>query len=402
VGGLVPLAVGWYVRARRTGPLDFRHAAPVAGLFAVALCFKEHAVVLPVLIVLAELLLVDEGAAPRVRLERLLPTLLGLGAVLVAFWTIRTMVTGGFVGRDILPAFRGGHPTTRLLTALGVVPEYLRLLLFPLQLSADYNPQQIPILDHFTTRAFDGVVVLVLLVAMIAWAWRRHRVLAFGLCWTAVALLPASNILVPTGVLLAERTLFLPSVGAMLAVSALLATLLPPPEPLPVGRARIAWAVIAVVVCLGLIRSALRQPVWRDNPTLFAQTAKDAPRSYKALAAHGVMLLEAGQDEAGERVYRQALELYRDDPNMFADLGNWYLRKNRCDDALAMYRRVLELVPDHWAATSRSILCLTRVGRLDEARRMAVVAVRRGDEGAAPKLIYVDSLIAVKRGAATR
>jgi len=331
-----------------------------------------------------------------------LPVLLGLAAVLVAFWTIRTMVTGGLVGRDILPAFRGGDRATRLFTALGVVPEYLRLLLFPLHLSADYNPQQIPILSHFSLRAFDGLVALTLLALVTVWSWRRHPVVAFGICWAAVTLLPVSNILIPTGVLLAERTLFLPSVGVMLAVAGLLATLLPAPEPLPAGRARFAWGAVAVLAALGLIRSAVRQPVWRDNPTLFAQTAKDAPRSYKALAAHAVMLFEAGQDEAGEREYRQALTLYRDDPNMFADLGDWYLRKNRCEDALAAYQRVLELVPDHWAATSRTILCLTRVGRLAEARRMAEVAVRRGDDGAAAKLAYVDSLIAQPRAPVSR
>jgi Flp pilus assembly protein TadD len=113
------------------------------------------------------------------------------------------------------------------------------------------------------------------------------------------------------------------------------------------------------------------------------------------------MLFEAGQDAAGEQEYRRALELYRDDPNMFADLGDWYLRKNRCEDALGMYQRVLELVPDHWSATSRTILCLTRVGRLEEARRLAEVAVRRGDEGATAKLAYVDSLIA-QRSPVTR
>ena len=402
VGALVALAVGWYVRARGAGALGVRQAAPVAAWFGIALCFKEHAVMLPVLVVLAELLLVEEQVTLRVRFERLLPVLLGLVTVLVAFWTVRTMVTGGLVGRDILPVFRAGDPGTRLLTALGVMPEYVRLLLFPVHLSADYNPEQIPILHQFNTRAFDGLVVLALVAAALVWSWRRHPVVAFGICWTVITLLPVSNILLPTGVLLAERTLFLPSVGAMLAVTGLLATVLPAPEPRPAGRARVAWSVAAVVVCLGLIRSALRQPVWRDNATLFAQTAQDAPRSYKALAAHAVMLLEAGEDEAGEREYRQALELYRDDPNMFADLGDWYLRKNRCHEALAMYQRVLELVPAHWAATSRTILCLTRVGRLTEARRMAEVAVRRGDEGAAAKLAYVDSVIAAQGRPVTR
>ena len=42
-----------------------------------------------------------------------------------------------------------------------------------------------------------------------------------GIAWTAVALLPVSNLILPTGILLAERTLYLASVGAMLAVAGL-------------------------------------------------------------------------------------------------------------------------------------------------------------------------------------
>lgn len=103
VGALVPLAVAWYVRARRRGPLGVRDGAPPALLYAIALCFKEHAVVLPALIVLAELLLQEEPITPRVRIERMRPVLLGLTAVLVVFWTVRTMVTGGLVRRDFFP-----------------------------------------------------------------------------------------------------------------------------------------------------------------------------------------------------------------------------------------------------------------------------------------------------------
>jgi Flp pilus assembly protein TadD len=141
----------------------------------------------------------------------------------------------------------------------------------------------------------------------------------------------------------------------------------------------------------------VRQPVWKDNATLFARTVVDAPRSYKAVAAHAVMLLEAGQEDRGEREYRRALALFPGDPNLFADLGDWYLRKGRCQEALDSYARVLALVPDHWAATSRTILCLVRLGRLSEARDAARIAARRGDEGAALKLAYVDSLIAARR-----
>jgi tetratricopeptide (TPR) repeat protein len=270
------------------------------------------------------------------------------------------------------------------------------LLLFPLHLSADYNPQQVRVL---TAAGWSGALggFLVLVAGWGAWLLRRRvPTVSFGLLWAAVTLFPVSNLLIPTGILLAERTLFLPSLGVLLAVGGAASGLLPGLQRQPARRRWLVFAGLWLVLAAWVIRSAVRQPVWKDNATLFARTLVDAPRSYKAVAAHAVMLLEAGQEVEGEREYRRALGLFPDDPNLFADLGDWYLRKGRCEEALDSYARVLALVPAHWAATSRTILCLIRLGRLAEAREAARVATRRGDEGASQKLAYVDSLIAAR------
>jgi tetratricopeptide (TPR) repeat protein len=304
------------------------------------------------------------------------------------------MVTGGLVGRDWHPAFRSGGAGVRVWTFLGVVPEYFRLLLFPAHLSADYNPQQIPVGVGPGPRQLLGIVLLLFLFAAIVWSWRRLPVFAFGILWGAVALVPVSNLLLPTGIFLAERTLFLPSVGVALALGAALAPWL---VQMPTWSPRLRRLVLAggsLVALAGIVRSAVRQSVWKDNATLFSRTAEDAPLSYRARAARAVLWLENGREAEGEKEYLAALALYRDDPNLFSDLGNYYVRQARYAEALPMYQRVLELVPDHWAATSRSILCLIQLGRLIEARQLAQVATRRGDEGAAGKLAYVDSLLA--------
>ncbi|MDZ4673377.1 MAG: hypothetical protein SGI84_02920 [Gemmatimonadota bacterium] len=397
VGLLLPLAVGWYLRARTGGPIGVRDGAIITLLYLAALCFKEHAVMLPALLVLAEFLLVRDPTPARARVARVLPLLLALGAVLVAFWFIRTNVTGGMVGRDILPAFRTGGTPTRLFTALGVVPQWVRLLLWPAHLSADYNPQELSILTAFGLRPFLGVMVILGFLGLAAGTARRHPVIAFGVLWVGVTLFPVSNLLLPTGILLAERTFLLPSVGMMLALAGAAAAWGPASTVGSTARLRPAAVLLGMVILAGLGWSAIRQRVWRDNPTLFAQTALDAPRSYKARAAHAVMLFEAGSDSAGEREYRTAISLYDQDPNIIADLGNWYLGKKRWQDALDMYTLVLAQVPDHWTATSRSILSLMNLDRLEEAQRLATVAAQRGDKGAAEKLAYVNKLLADRK-----
>ncbi len=394
VGLLLALGVGVYVRERGAGAVTVRAGVALTGLYLLALMAKEHALVFPALLVLAELLLVEHAVDLRTRFEKLIPLYLALGTVAISFWTVRTMVTGGTVGRDWHPAFRTGGFALRLWTSLGVMPEYVRLLLFPAHLSADYNPQAIPVATSAGPRQLLGIGVLLLLAVVVAWAWRRRPLVAFGVLWCALALFPVSNLLLPTGILLAERTLFLPSIGVALALGGAATLLLPRWDGWAPATRRLIVVALGVLALAGVARSAIRQPVWKDNATLFEQTALDAPTSYRARAARAVLWIENGREAEGEQEYRAALDLYRDDPNLFADFGNYYVRKARYAEALVLYQRVLELVPDHWSATSRSILCLIQLGRLDEARRLAQVATHRGDEGAAAKLAFVDSLLA--------
>src|SRR5205823_4699420 len=95
-----------------------------------------------------------------------------------------------------------------------------------------------------------------LMVALLLVAWRRGRKLeAFGLGWIGVALLPVANFLYPAGFYVAERTLYLPSAGLVLAATAALSRL-------PRERLRL---VVATLCLLGGIRTALRVPKWRDD-----------------------------------------------------------------------------------------------------------------------------------------
>ena len=58
-----------------------------------------------------------------------------------------------------------------------------------------------------------------ILVAATVLAWRRDRWLGFGLAWAIISLGPVANIAFASGIVLAERTLFFPSLGVALALA---------------------------------------------------------------------------------------------------------------------------------------------------------------------------------------
>src|SRR3989442_11992883 len=182
----------------------------------------------------------------------------------------------------------------RAWAMLAISLKWWRLLLCPVRLSADYNPAQVVVTTALTAR--HGLAALVWLAAGLA-AWRlRGSVpgVAAGLALPVLTILPLSNVIVPTEGVVAERTLYLPSWGVMLAVAALGASLRWPP------RAK-AWLLVLVLFA-GAGRSVARVPVWRDDQSFFAAQERDAPRSFPTLWLEGQEAFRLGKQARGERM----------------------------------------------------------------------------------------------------
>ena len=277
-----------------------------SALFLVlGLLSKENAAVAPALIGWAWVL----GLARPTR-ERMLRYGLSWVAIAVAYLAVRWIVLRPYEGFQNLAAqFLGQGPLAIRLTAIGAFVDAARLLILPLHLQADYSPmERVAITTPLDPRFLLGLLLFAGWAALLALAWRRGwRVEAYGLGWIAIAYLPVANLLFPHGVLVGERLLYLPSVGAALAAGAAL-------DRLP--RRAWAFAVIALAAAGG-VRSALRVPVWRNNGALALSMIADAPRSYRSWDYLGWELLWAGKNERALDSFRRAGQIYRADARVY-------------------------------------------------------------------------------------
>jgi protein O-mannosyl-transferase len=297
--------------ARRNGAgLRVRDWSLLGVLYAAAALFKETGLVLPGLLVLAELLLVQRDAP---LLRRVRETWLGyicLALVAVGVLLARRAVLGGEIaGTFTAEALQGVRGGGRALTMLAVVPQWARLLIWPAHLRADYSPQEFVSSTHFGGAELFGTLLLAAALVVVVLSWRRAPVVAFGLLWCAVALLPVSNVIVPTGVLLAERTLFLPSVGFMIAVGGAAAMVAARARGLLRRLGPAAIYACAVLVAASVARSVERERVWRNDPFLSVRTVQDAPRSFRAQRAYADVLFAIGQPQLALDAYARALAL---------------------------------------------------------------------------------------------
>jgi hypothetical protein len=389
---LLLIAVGVYTRNRLRGERpSIGGGLAISACYAAALFFKEHAIVLPALLVAVEAGLARETRPLRARLVAMRPLLLWQALVAVLYLAARATVKGdniaGFQPFIVFQALDLSY-ANRVLTMLGVVPEWLRLLLWPAHLTTEYAPPSIDVAQGPSVVQLPGLLLLVGILGLGVALWRRRgaaRVAGFGIAWLCITLLPTSNFVVPAGIILSERTLFLPSVGALFAigslvpfVSALIA------ESRSKGAVRngrvVAIAALTGILVMGSWRSVTRTTVWHDNERLFSQTVVDAPQSYRAHYMLGAWFFETGRKREGEHEYRRALALFPYDPFMAYNLAMQYQTSGMYDAAIPLYRWAFSIAPRFRQGEGRQNLafCLANANQPASAREQALLAMSFG------------------------
>ncbi len=160
------------------------------------------------------------------------------------------------------------------LTALKVIFRYLRLLVWPQSLSADYSYNQVKVFSWPLNRWEDleclaAAVVLAALAA--ALLWQRNREVTFFGGWFFGTLLPMANLLFFTGSIMAERFLYVPAIGFAGVATFLVFRL--------AGRRAVAILSLAVA-CLAA-RTIVRNRDWVSDETLFRAAVRVSPDSFK-------------------------------------------------------------------------------------------------------------------------
>lgn len=379
-----------YVRRRRSAELGPVAIVSIAFLYALACLSKEHGILLPLILVALEFFAVAElGASAservRLRLRAVAPLYVTLGLVGIAFIAARTVVLGELLGEKLLVPI---HGIGRLWMMLTVVPHWIRLLIWPAHLSADYGPQQISIPAGAGPEIALGALLLGAATALFLalgptdGATRDERTVArLGLLWATIMLVPVSNLF--SVMVLAERTLLMPSVGVMLVVGAGSSALWRRSRGSPRGAfMRGGLVTVALLlVAVGAIHSRRRQIVWTDDATLFARTVTDAPLSYRAQFFYGQSLFDQGRRAEGERHLKLAIALNPtiSDVSPLNYLATEYRDAGMCPQALPLYELAIANDADRPDVRYGLAACLLATGRVDDARRIAVEGVARGD-----------------------
>jgi tetratricopeptide (TPR) repeat protein len=427
------LAMHLHRRAAAGGARAAYRAGTLA-CFACALLSKESAMTLILILPVMDALCSTEGAdaplaRPRARLARDYLPLLG---VAVGYLMMRRAVLGGITIAEgaIAPLDNplvaittaplgervGATAAQAVMTAFAVIAEYARLLTWPALLSPDYSYNQIPLVTTaLDIRFVVGLALCTACIGGVVMLWRRSPLAAFGLAFLALTFSIVSNFVITIGTICAERLMYLPSAGALVA-AAMGAEWLTGNRPV---RRRVVVGMVAVLILLGASRTWTRNRDWHSEDTLWSAAVTAAPNSARVqseyariLMARGEDAAQAGRRDAAEQLYSQSqshfeasLKIYPSYSPAIEGLAMIHSLHDRFDDAIVLYERSLRAWPGNFAAltnwgaalwerarrTGARAAALHQQGRIADANEL----VREADAGSEKALDKIDRAIAM-------
>jgi len=335
------LAATFYLLALLVFVSSWREKHPWVTAGLVEVCYgcsvtsKQHGLTLPGALLLVDYFLLA-GHDWR-RMKRNWPTYATL---------VFLMMTGGFVVvREVLNVPSAGFSMREvtwkdyLFTQFRMYWIYLRLLAVPFGLNADYDIQPSRTLwQHFSWLALAGIVALV----GAAVRFRKQRPLvSCGVLLFFLTLFPTSSFY-PLLDYAAERRLYLPAIGFLLAALGLVVNRW--------GETRGVVVGLALVTAVYGAGTYQRNQVWADPLELWRDTSEKSPGKWRAFNNLGREYSDDGRFTEAAAAYQRAVELIPVNPanrenraELLSNLGSTYANRGLYTQALEIYQEALRL-----------------------------------------------------------
>lgn len=334
-----------YIAAGRR-VLSWRYLAALV-LFWLALLSKEMAVMLPVLAAVYSWLCEEKGA----RVAKAVPLFVLLG-LYVAY---RVFGLDVFVSQHQMRA----DTVTLASTAAAAVYDYTRLLVFPYPLKAYYL---LVWYGPLSAKALAGFAILIGAALLFAYFFVRGRkAAAFALAWTYIALAPVMNIGALGEFSIAERYLYIPSIGFSVLAGLCFSRALE-------GRhAKLAVAGLAVLVLVLGAMTVKRNALWSNDLDFFTEMARVAPTSAAVRGNLAHAYFNLGDIDAAISEMEKASSFVPGNPDLKIELGSYYFKAGRFNEAAAALGMGVRGRPGNEAAWNLLGVAYAETGRQEDA-----------------------------------
>ena len=329
----------------------------VAALSSYFLAFlsKEYAITLVVLLPLSFYIFDKDTLAKSLRAS------LPYFAVAVIYLLIRWQILGPrneLSDNDIqINPYAFASSTEKIATEIATSLNYLKLLIFPYPLSADYSYNQIPYKDFSNIWVWVSLLVHVGLVGLFVYFFKKRSVLCFAFGFYLFNLLMVNNFIFDIGATMGERLIYHASLGFFIAVACLLVGAVNKIASVGTRYSLLVGVMVPVIALCGF-KTITRNRDWKNDQTLFSKDIHASPNSFLVNVNVACNLINSSDAERNDTVrvsnLKRAVSLYTKAIDMQKTYVLGYM--NRCagyyklqqpDSMLADLNTVYKLYPIH-------------------------------------------------------
>jgi tetratricopeptide (TPR) repeat protein len=259
-----------------------------------------------------------------------------------------------------------------IINVFQLLRQYIEKLFFPVNLNA-YHVFH-PITSIFEPNGFISLIVTLAFIGCLIVAQKKNKVAFLGLSFFLIPLLPVFYISKLGLNTLAERYLYLPSVGYAI----LFAVLLQWARRKSPGLANGLTVCCVVVIGLYSAGTINRNQVWKDDFSLYSDRVKKSPEVAFQHYNLGVEYMNRKQYDEASAEFQTALALKPGNVLALDNLGTIYLRRGELDKAIAEFQEALR-----YSIGTKGAKTLVNLGvayrnqhRLEEAAKEFEAALR--------------------------
>lgn len=172
----------------------------------------------------------------------------------------------------------------REATAFYAMGRYLLLLFFPHPLSYDYSYNEIPIVSFASAKAIVPFLVCVALAFIAVRELKKKSFVSFGILFFLITISMTSNLIILIGDTMADRFLYVPSLGFCIILTYFWIRLLNVPDgaTASLGFANPKFLPVYALLALYSYKTCTRNMDWHDNLRLFMTDVRSSPGSARA------------------------------------------------------------------------------------------------------------------------
>ncbi|KAL7401875.1 hypothetical protein ABVT39_005782 [Epinephelus coioides] len=318
----------------------------VVGICCVHEVFVAQGFTLPMLLDTLRQVLQGKDGFPYAVLQTLLKL------IVLVISTLLLVIIRVQVIQSQLPVFtRFDNPAAvsptpaRQLTFNYLLPVNAWLLLNPSELCCDWTMGTIPLVESLLDLRNLATLVFYTFLGLLAYHSLRYRhssakTVIMALSLIVLPFIPASNLFFPVGFVVAERVLYVPSMGFCVLVAHGFKMVTHKGH-----MKKVSWLIIGVLLTTHAVKTFNRNWDWESEYTLFTSALKVNKNNAKLWNNVGHALENQNNYARALRYFLQATRVQPDDIGAHMNVGRTYKNLNKSKEAEDAYLVAKSLMP---------------------------------------------------------